>query len=935
MRTTNILTSVFALGVGLAANGAAAQDAAEETEELEFEEIITTGTLIKGIDLEGAVQAIQLNRDDILESGAGSIADLMRDLTVTGGGAGTFSTSTGGALSGDTPPGASGVSLRGLGTSATLTLINGRRASIASFANGQESFIDVSSIPFAAIERIEILPNGASATYGADAVAGVINYVLRDDFEGVEISGSYGNSTKGSDDSKVNVNAVWGANFGRHNVMVIADYFNRAALHDRDRAISKDSVRPSQQGFYPSFNDLFFMYYDQTEGPAAGGCAEEDFGFGNFGDFCEVDTNDFTSVHDQLESYGTTFTHKFEASDQLTFFNEFMFQRTETSGTSSPANFSRAPVDPENPYWPEALQADMVEEASFSPDWPSGAGFDWFNGYPIFAWGKFPEPRAISATSETFRLVSGFEYEFENGWNMESAFTYGQNKSRHEGKSGLVISEAFYNANLGNLCSDGSTVNRWSVDLQRPSASYVGETCEDQGKTTLWYNPFGGQADQAEGVDDAIRTGAVRRGKSHMWSFDTVFSGPLFELGGYEVQSAFGFEYRNEKLRDTPSGVALATADNPNPILGFSSTSAFAKRDQWALFGEFFVPITDNFELQLAGRYEDSSDYGSDFNPKVAFRYQPVESLIFRGNWSTSFRAPSLAQSGAGTLLSSYRVDCVMTPDACGGDAAADGEGLLSEDVGNPNLKPEQAETWGLGMLFRPNRDIELNVDYWNIRHEDLVGIDEDDFIRRALAGEFPVLGAGELANGVAGLEVTDGFVTDAHFELSNLGYQKTSGIDVSYTQYMDIGEGTLSFLFDLTYLIEFDRKSSVNAPEIDEVGEYRFPQILADARLRYRQGPWRFAVSANFTDSYKDDPTPRVLEAAGLADGAEVTVPSWTVFNAGVGYDLNDNTSLQFNVDNVFDKAPPRVLGTSANVDHINHDSMGRFVSLRITKRF
>ena len=166
-----------------------AGDAPEETEE-----ILITGTRIQGLDLAGAVQAVQVNREDMLESGAENIGELMQDLPITGGGTGTFTTSTAGPLSSDTPVGASGVSLRGLGTGSTLTLINGRRATISSFARGQESFIDVNSIPLAALERVEILPNGASATYGADAVAGVVNYVLRKDYEGVEVSGSYGDS---------------------------------------------------------------------------------------------------------------------------------------------------------------------------------------------------------------------------------------------------------------------------------------------------------------------------------------------------------------------------------------------------------------------------------------------------------------------------------------------------------------------------------------------------------------------------------------------------------------------------------------------------------------------------------------------------------------------------------------------------------------------
>ena len=892
--------------------------------------IIVTGTQIKGLDLEGAVQAVQVDRDDILESGATNIIDVLRDLTITGGGAGTFSTSTAGPLSSDSPVGAAGVSLRGLGTSATLTLINSRRASVSAFASGQESFIDVNSIPLAAIERVEILPNGASATYGADAVAGVINYVLRDDYVGQEISVSYGDSTAGTDEGKFNINGIIGREFGDHNAMLVVDYFKRNAFFDRDRAISRDSVRPSQQGFFPSFNDLFFQINDQTEEPQDGGCPADDFGFGNFGEFCEVDTNDFTSVQDELETIGGLFTHKFQATENFVWFNEFLYQHSESRGTGSPANFSRAPVDPENPFWPAALQADIVAEGGVSD-------FSDFFGFPIFAWGKIPEPRAVKVESDSFRFVTGVEYDLSDSWNIEAAFLYGGNDRTQRGVSGIVRSEAFYNANLGNLCTDGTTVNRWDVDLERPSASFVGDTCEDIGKTTLWYNPFGGQQVQEPGIDEAIRATAERNGESRMYAGDVVASGDIFDVNGRSIKGAFGAEFRRETLQDVPSGEAVATIDNPEPILGFSSTSADIDRNQFAVFGEIYVPVLDNFDLQIAGRYDDYEGFGGDFNPKVAFRYAPIEEVIFRGNWSTSFRAPSLAQSGAGVLLSSFRVDCADTPGACDGDPTADGEALLSEDVGNPNLGAENAETWGLGVLLRPTDAIELNFDYWNIRHEDLVGIDEDDFIRRALAGEFPVVGQGELATGVAGLEVApNGFVTDAHFQITNLGFQETDGFDISYTHDVDLNAlGELTFLFDLTYLLNFDRQASVNSPLEELAGDFRYPKILANSRLRWRKDEWRASVAAFYTSSYDDDPSARTLEAVGLPPDAEVEVDDWLTFDVNLSYDYSEKGYVQLNVRNVFNEEPPLVLGTSANVDHINHDSLGRFITLRLTQGF
>jgi iron complex outermembrane receptor protein len=895
-----------------------------------LEEVMVTGTRIKGLDLKGAAQAVQVDRGEILESGAENLGELMQDLTVTGGGLRTFTTSTAGALSGDTPVGSASVSLRGLGTGSTLTLINGRRATVSSFANGQASFIDINSIPTSAVERVEVLLSGASASYGADAVAGVVNYVLRQDFEGLELSASYGDATAGTDESRWNANALFGWGNDRHHFMALVDYFERKPLFDRERKITRDSIRPSQQGFHPSFNDLFFMFYDQTEEPADGGCAADDFGFGNFGEYCEVNTNEFTAVLDEYRSIGGMLTYRFDISDRARWFNEFIYQETDSNGTSSPANFSRAPVDPENPYWPQALIDDMVEEGSFGGlnEWS-----DYF-GYPIYAWGKIPEPRAVSRTSESMRLVSGIDFDLTDDWNLESAFTYGRNESEQNGVSGLVISQAFYDANLGNVCTDGTRVNRWDVDLVRPDAFYVGETCEDLGKTTLWYNPFGGQTEQADGIDELIRTRANRKGKSELYALDATASGPLFDFRGRSVSSAIGVEWRRESVRDVPSGVAVATTFNPEPVLGFSSTSADAERDQWATFMEVFWPLTDSFELQLAGRYDHYDSFGGDFNPKVAFRFQPVESLIIRGNFSTSFRAPSLAQVGAGTLLSSYTVDCSATPEACDGDAGADGESLLSEDVANDDLEPETAETWGFGFLWSPTQRIDFSVDYWNISYEDVIGIDEDDFIRRAFAGQYPIVGEGQLPTGTPGLEVDGGFVIDAHFELTNLGFLDTSGIDFTFSQSIDAGPGTLTLMADATYLLEYERQSSAASPVIDEVGEYRYPEWLVNAKARYSWNKWTGSLGLRYVDGYKDDPSPSTLDALGLPRDTVLYVDSWTVFDLNLSYDFTDNSFLSLNVRNLFDEDPPLVTGTSANVDQVNHSSMGRFITLRYTYR-
>ena len=277
----------------------------------------------------------------------------------------------------------------------------------------------------------------------------------------------------------------------------------------------------------------------------------------------------------------------------------------------------------------------------------------------------------------------------------------------------------------------------------------------------------------------------------------------------------------------------------------------------------------------------------------------------------------------------------MATPGACDGNPDESGESLLSEDVANDNLEPETADSWGAGLLFEPSDDLRFTLDYWSISYESLIGVDEDDFIRRALAGEFDVVGEGQLPTGVPGLEVESGFVIDAHFQLTNLSFQDVSGIDATYTQYFDIGPGELQLTADLTYVLEFESQASPSAPIIDEAGDYRNPELLARAKARYSTDDWRFSLTARHTSDYHDDPSARTLEALGLPTDTEVQVPSWTVWDAYAAYNLGENGHVSLNVRNLLDRDPPRVLGSSANVDLINHSSMGRYLTLRYTHEF
>lgn len=543
------------------------------------------------VDMEGAMPITVLDEDDIADSGAKSVIDLLKTLPQMGGGAGTFSTSSSGALQGDSPAGSSGISLRGLGTSSTLTLINGRRVSVSSFANGNESFVDVNAIPLAAIKRVEVLTSGASAIYGADAVAGVVNFILKEDFEGVEIGTSYGESEASSADDKVNLNITGGTKVGNTHVMGVFDYFKRNALYDTDREITAVERNPSQQGIWPSFNDDDVLYDlgDFVEST----CPPDQFGEGTYGEYCEVNRNAYTATDPGIESYSGLVTVNVDLASDLRWKNELMYSRKTSEADSAPAPFSEEEVYLDHPGMPEDFR-DRLLDAGVDPD------------YPVFAWGRFPDARTVEVESDNFRLVSGLQGSVAD-WDWQSALSYGENKNTQTATAGIYNVEKFRAALRGELCADGST------------------GCTP-GTDGLYYDPFNGQALNDPAVVNLLRERVPRDGKSTLLIADASISGALFELPAGAVASAFGVEFRKEKVHDEPSELAKADPDNNNevPVYGFGSTEAHAQRDVWAAYGEFAIPMTEQLELSAAARYDNYESFGGDISPKLGLRYQPL-----------------------------------------------------------------------------------------------------------------------------------------------------------------------------------------------------------------------------------------------------------------------------------------------------------------------
>lgn len=951
-------SALLLLGMSLSPVALAVADATHaETSESEVENIQVTGSHIKGVDLEGAQPLTVISADDIKSSGAASITDLLRDLGVTRGGEGSFNTSTSGALSSSTPAGAAAASLRGLGASSTLTLVNGRRVAASSFAAGTENFVDINAIPIAAIDRIEILATGASASYGADAVAGVINYILRKDYQGAELNLSYGNSFDSTDEGRTGVNFIWGQNFGEHNVTLFADLFDRQAFHYRDRDMTRDTFSLSSFGKYPSvrYNNSNveddagnFIGFEDLSCPSELVRVDPSFGDRT----CGYNPNDDSLLRPELKTYSVGALHRWEGDD-IQWFNEVFYSHTQSSSISSPAKF--ADLDDRSSWIrigydnPAIQNNDALRDAIYATGVTSPNGAD-VDGLQIR--GRFLAPRAIENETTSYRIVTGLSGSWES-WDWETAINYSRSESDQVAIGGVYNRNKFNAALFGELCADGST------------------TCSpnDDG---LWFNPFEGQTGN-EQVLALMNERVSRAGESELIGWDAKFSGDLFEVESGAVAAAFGVEYRHEKISDNPSELARAKFDSDYlvDVIGFGSSAADASRNQYALFSEFYVPITDKLDAQVALRYDYYDDFGGDVNPKIGLRYQANDALLWRASWATSFRAPSLTQAGVDLRTTTTTARCLSEYSAfyCNNDVTGEISPNTLE-VGNPNLQAEEAESWNFGLAYSPTDDITLTVDYWRYEHENVVDTDLESMMLRSISdpsvrfcGLVPSdqVGLAFDPEMCASLGLATGFTEsldsvlarwtalngdrtnglelyrDHILMLENTGTQETHGLDVTYTQYIDTeSSGKFTLLFDATRLFGFERNRTLYSGSEQLAGTFRYPKTVASMKLRWRYEDWSASLAANYTSKYRDEvdllsqQDIDTLAAQGIA--SDRNVPSWTIFNANLRYDIQEDMQLSFTINNILDRDAPFVYGRYLNADLLNHDVNGRTFRLMFT---
>jgi outer membrane receptor protein involved in Fe transport len=397
---------------------------------------------------------------------------------------------------------------------------------------------------------------------------------------------------------------------------------------------------------------------------------------------------------------------------------------------------------------------------------------------------------------------------------------------------------------------------------------------------------------------------------------------------------AAGVEYREESVSDVPDDQFQRGL-----IFGTESVSAAAERDITSLFVEFSLPLLQNLEMQVAGRYDDYSDAGDTTNPKVAMRWAVTDSFALRGSWSEGFRAPSLAQVGLGpSQESQFFIDRFFCTEQ--GTSPCP---LLDYTIvfsGNADLSPEESETYNLGLVWQPLEGLDIAVDYWDILQKNKIDEESFGFIYENNCGvqnnplcirNAPLPGdtLGELSSIVA--------------TFNNIGEQSVTGVDVDVNYLVPLGGGTLALGLNYSRLLDFERKElNLDGTALvsrDLTGEYEYPEDRVVLTGAWLGGDWGFNAAVNYIGSFEDQPD---IDFDGILDydtNKTREVSTFTTVNLQVSYYGISNTTLALGVDNLFDEGPPFAIG-DGDTDLYGfvagqHDPRGQFIYGKATYRF
>lgn len=835
------LAMIFGAGAATAVSAPAfaAEEAAEDVERIEV-----TGSRIKRTDLEGASPVTIITTEDMKIEGNFTVADALRGSSFNS--FGSFS-----ERSGSSAQSQATINLRGAGSNRTLVLLDGKRLPGSPTLGGQSA--NLNSIPMAAVERIEILTDGASSTYGSDAIAGVVNVILKKNYEGLEFNIGAGHRDRDEGTTSSEFSVIGGYATDKGNITFAFDHQKREGIADGDRDFTAAKMTDFD-------GDGIIQAYEETDGWSIYGAtvATPDW----------VDAQASPLCDDLISEFGDNTFRKVAADNDW------------GNPGSTYCMFAYANVS----YNKASIDRNTV---FVDANYEVADGIEWFG-------------RAMFVQNKSFGRYAPPAARWDNfgADNAHNPFT----GADAEGTKGFFRWTGIGNrdGNIYDYNQDYLTGLRGELDWNNATWEvYYHRNIADNKSVGQYYQSIGGLAyNNANGIDLASDEGVANLKATTLQestsTFDQYYAGigfDMFELPGGTVAHYFGMEYQEIDFADQYDGQSEAGL-----VGGSAGNSAWGQRDITAFFYEMAMPVTDEVEVNVAVRYDDYSDFGDNTAPKISLRWQALDNLVVRASYSEAFRAPGLDELNAADSFSAE--DAI---DYVNGETTS--KQFDTWYRANADLGPETSEYTNFGIAWDVTDNFGIKLDYFNLKIDDVIQTKTvQALIEDEQRGELTALSADAdtsnttfyLKRSPSGklIEAGTGYYNGAGFDIE--------GIDLAFNANMETGFGDLSFNMVNSFTLGYEEERGGEI--VDTAGWSLQPELKSVATVAWTMDDHSLAWNVNYTDSTSEDETFNTDTSKWEQDGK---LGSWTIHNVTYTYHAGDYGSFMFTVNNVTDKDP------------------------------
>lgn len=962
-KRTQISTSVLLALGAIIAMPAMAQDASQRVE--------ITGSNIRRAAAETASPVQVITKQEIDQSGKSTVAEYLQTLTSDGQGSVPFTYGRG--FSGAT---SSGISLRGLGANATLVLVNGRRVTSAVLADdAQRSYTDLNQIPLEAVEKVEVLKDGASSIYGSDAVAGVVNIILKKSFVGTTAKVTYGVSEKG-DGNEPRVALTHG--FGDlakdgYNVLLNAEFGKKDPIYYRDRAgrgpVGVSAIGQPQWGFdpnagpgnnigryggngwipvgvnnsaNPSFignvrNPVTLDYYSRSD-PAGVGFTRT---FAGAGTYCLANTNlpqnnpaggcinDLRMAVNQIQPKHETanFFGRFtkQISADIEGFVELGYYASKSRVDALPSNPSGGFFQADGTV---VSQTGATMLGAAHPDNPYFGTAARLMYQPLYDIGV----SGTDSKSHSTRLVAGAKGTFAS-WDFDTAVSFSEVKQTDISTN--VINWRVKNALLNPTAANVAAATAFSPAYAALPAGSYWRIGENAGLNSA-------------ALYDALLDDKQRQGYSRQYGVDFKVSRELGKLPGGAIGLAIGAEARHESNN-------LPLYDGLGDYIGLSLTSYGGKRDIMAAFTEVVLPVFKQLELTGALRFDDYSDAGKSWTPKIGAKFMPLNNLAIRSTYSRGFRAPSSSENSA-TSLAAFGGATVNDLARC---AALRADGMAEATViancmgiaptfvqrGNPDLRPEKSESTTLGLVWDITSKTSVTADLWQIKRSGLPVIEDPQSAvdaGRVTRDDTTKLTANDL-----------GGILNGSVVFQNSDKSLTRGLDIDAKHRWDLAGGMGKLTTGINWSHLFTQRVITAAGVVhDYAGTHGncditncmgTPKDRVTIMATWELNQWRLGANVNYRGSMSNkleqsDTTCAQSLLSGADFPAGCKVKSFTTLDVSGAWQIGKNTEVFGSIANLLDAKPPADFLTYGAIGYNPLDysgAIGRYYRLGLKHKF